>query len=174
MGREKLDAGLAVVASGRMFGNVCSVEAVEGAKSQEGPCKSVVTEAAGANSQIPIERPSCPKCGRRSAKDGKQECGKQRYCCTKCKIKFVAEYKDYHKEGNPNWKGDDITEDSGRDRARRWFPAPKGYDRHHVDGNPKNNDPSNIKIVKRKAHMIDDGRLEKLRAFNYRKWRASS
>ena len=50
---------------------------------------------------------------------------------------------------------------SGRAQAERMFPCPKGYERHHIDGNPLNNDPSNIQIVKRKEHMSTDGRLSK-------------
>ena len=50
---------------------------------------------------------------------------------------------------------------SGRAQAERKFPCPKGYERHHIDGNPLNNDPSNIQITKRKDHMIVDGRIDK-------------
>ena len=31
---------------------------------------------------------------------------------------------------------------------------------HHIDGNPMNNDPSNIEFLTRRQHMIKDGRLE--------------
>jgi hypothetical protein len=50
---------------------------------------------------------------------------------------------------------------SGRVQAERKFFCPKGHERHHIDGNPLNNDPSNIQIVKRKEHMSVDGRLSK-------------
>jgi hypothetical protein len=73
---------------------------------------------------------------------------------------------------NPNgtfvFRGDNITEDSGRCRARRLFSlgpcidcGEPGIDRHHEDGNTKNNDPENVKIVCRTCHMIRDGRMEK-------------
>jgi hypothetical protein len=65
-------------------------------------------------------------------------------------------------EKNPNWKDEDILDQSARRRAEKLFIVPEGFERHHIDGNPKNNDPTNIKIVRRKEHMVSDGRLEKL------------
>jgi hypothetical protein len=63
---------------------------------------------------------------------------------------------------NPNWKGDNVKlKRSGNLRASRHIPCPKGYERHHIDGNPLNNDLSNIAIVTRKEHMILDGRYER-------------
>jgi len=61
---------------------------------------------------------------------------------------------------NPNWKGDNITVGGARERAKKLFPTPKGYERHHKDGNPLNNHPSNIEILTRKQHMVSDGRLD--------------
>ena len=60
------------------------------------------------------------------------------------------------------WKGEKATKNAGRGRAWRWVKCPKGFERHHVDGNPLNNAPENIMFVTRKQHMILDGRLEKL------------
>ena len=37
-----------------------------------------------------------------------------------------------------------------------------GMDRHHIDGNPLNNDLSNISVYCRRHHMTVDGRLESL------------
>lgn len=65
---------------------------------------------------------------------------------------------------NPNWKGDSATPASGRGRAERNILSPSGFDRHHIDGNTLNNDPSNISITKRKEHQIRDGRYEELKA----------
>ena len=62
-------------------------------------------------------------------------------------------------EKKPNWKGDKATDNSGRERARRLFPTKNGTEIHHVDGNPLNNDPANIRILTRRGHMIVDGRL---------------
>ena len=61
-----------------------------------------------------------------------------------------------------HWKGNDVTKDEGRHRAQKLFPCPKGYERHHIDGNPLNNDPSNIQIVAPKEHLIIDGRIKNL------------
>jgi hypothetical protein len=60
----------------------------------------------------------------------------------------------------------------GHDRALRWFglgtceyegcdqPA---QDRHHVDDNPVNNDPANVRLLCRRHHMLIDGRLHSFR-----------
>jgi hypothetical protein len=56
------------------------------------------------------------------------------------------------KEKNPNWKGNQVCKDRGRERARSWIKvtppcevcgSPKS-ERHHKDGNTLNNDLSNI------------------------------
>jgi hypothetical protein len=61
---------------------------------------------------------------------------------------------------------------TGRSRAKRLFPAigccekcgKSKTERHHRDGNTINNDPSNIAILCRRCHMIEDGRLASLSA----------
>lgn len=63
---------------------------------------------------------------------------------------------------NGMWKGDQSDKDTARERARRIFKTPKGYEIHHIDGNPYNNSPENLKIVTRREHMIIDGRMDKL------------
>ena len=67
------------------------------------------------------------------------------------------------KENNPFWKGDEIKRRTGYDRANRWFDVPEGYERHHKDGDPTNNERSNVEFLTRREHMEKDGRLEKLR-----------
>lgn len=79
-------------------------------------------------------------------------------------------------ENNPQWKGENISVKSGRSRALRRFTKkpceicgePQKVDRHHVDGNTKNNEPSNLRYLCRRCHMIEDGRMalaaEKMRA----------
>ena len=67
------------------------------------------------------------------------------------------------RDKNPNWGGNNVKVKTGYIRARRWFECEEGKERHHIDGNPLNNDPENIMFVTRKEHMILDGRLEKLR-----------
>jgi len=73
---------------------------------------------------------------------------------------------------NPNWKGDQCAMRTGNDRARRIFKstppcmkcgAPKS-ERHHIDGNPRNNAQENIAFLCRRHHMEADGRLEALRS----------
>jgi len=78
-------------------------------------------------------------------------------------------------EKNPNWNGNNALENSARGRAERRFQISKcencgesGHDRHHVDGNVYNNFYSNIKILCRRCHMAEDGRLEKLKERNRR------
>lgn len=69
-------------------------------------------------------------------------------------------------EGNPNWKGDNIAVITGRHRAISMYPCPKGKERHHIDGNTKNNAPNNILFLTRKEHMLLDGRIKNLKHFN--------
>lgn len=79
---------------------------------------------------------------------------------------------------NPMWKGDEATEESIRQRLHRSMPVPKGYERHHIDGNVKNSDPGNILILTRREHMIEDGRMEALikrnKSLEYRKTKSES
>lgn len=72
---------------------------------------------------------------------------------------------------SPHWLGDHATPKAGSMRARVKYVCDvcercgkKATDRHHDDGNTLNNEPTNIKILCRKCHMIVDGRLLKLRA----------
>lgn len=71
-----------------------------------------------------------------------------------------------------NWKGDDVDDNTARCRTRRRFPdigvcehcgIKSAVDRHHIDGNPRNNDPKNIRRLCRKCHTIEDGRNEKMK-----------
>ena len=65
-----------------------------------------------------------------------------------------------------------ITKAAGNMRARRIFKlkdrcdmcSEKAMDRHHIDGNPINNNSQNILFLCRKCHMAIDGRLELLPA----------
>ena len=60
------------------------------------------------------------------------------------------------------WKGDEVKEDAVRRRLIKNMPVPKGYERHHIDGNIRNSDPSNILVLTRREHMIIDGRMDAL------------
>lgn len=75
------------------------------------------------------------------------------------------------------WKGETITDRSGRTRALRAFPTSpehcevcfqdKRLDRHHDDGNTANNRTENIKFLCRRCHMTADGRLARMREVRY-------
>ena len=65
-------------------------------------------------------------------------------------------------EKNPRWKGSEADPTAGNQRARRLVSTPQGKEIHHIDGNPQNNDLSNLEFLTRKEHMRRDGRLQKL------------
>jgi hypothetical protein len=73
-------------------------------------------------------------------------------------------------ETHPRWKGDAANVTTGRERARRRFAADacvqcgatENLDRHHVDGNTRNNEPENVEVRCRRCHMSVDGRLHAL------------
>ena len=61
---------------------------------------------------------------------------------------------------HPNWKGDDVSVKGGRTRALRKYEAKscskckaKKAERHHINEDTSNNEPSNIAILCRKCHM---------------------
>ena len=70
--------------------------------------------------------------------------------------------KDKMGSKNPNWKGDEAAENTIRNRLIKKTPLPKGYDRHHIDGNGRNSDSTNILVLTRREHMLKDGRMEAL------------
>lgn len=76
------------------------------------------------------------------------------------------------RESHPRWKGDDATTGAKNMRARQWIPlsgmcekcqVKRACDRHHKDGNPGNNEPSNVALLCRRCHMEVDGRLARLK-----------
>lgn len=67
---------------------------------------------------------------------------------------------------NPNWKGNNATANTGRDRARHLYAVRQpcqvcgsSAERHHIDGNPLNNAPENIAWLCRRHHQERDGRM---------------
>ena len=71
------------------------------------------------------------------------------------------------------WKGDQAKKNSGHKRAHRKFDltnavcrigvgCSKRLERHHIDGNPLNNEPENIDILCTRHHQEIDGRRAKL------------
>lgn len=86
------------------------------------------------------------------------------------KLKVPARKRNSYKGSDgPNWKGEQsINLQTGRVRAQAAFPVlgicqhcnlKPAKDRHHIDNNTYNNDPSNVALLCRKCHMIADGRL---------------
>jgi len=66
------------------------------------------------------------------------------------------------------WDGDNVSVKGGRARALRTYPKVERcsecratrIERHHIDGNTANNEPSNIQMLCRRCHMIADGRMD--------------
>jgi hypothetical protein len=64
-------------------------------------------------------------------------------------------------ERHPFWKGDAAGASAKNNRARKLFPLPEKCDecdappiaRHHIDEDPGNNDPSNIKFLCGRHHL---------------------
>ena len=77
------------------------------------------------------------------------------------------------RERNPMWRGDAAMPSTKRERARRLFGlsgtceaegcTKPAVDRHHIDGDTGNNDRSNIRLLCRRHHMVEDGRLKSLK-----------
>lgn len=65
------------------------------------------------------------------------------------------------KMSEAHMKGRLPTQKTGRKRAEKLFPCPKGLERHHIDGNALNNTTENIAFVTRKEHARLDGRIAK-------------
>jgi hypothetical protein len=116
-------------------------------------------------------RDSCPKCDGTKYRYAKtcMKCrgnngGRRHSPETRAKMSAVRIGKTY----GPRTDGSV----DGHGFARRWFPLPDlcerctlvpPRDRHHKDGNPRNNDPSNIAFLCRRCHQAVDGRVEILR-----------
>ena len=79
---------------------------------------------------------------------------------------------------NGMWKGDDVDRNVARGRAIRRYALKEcelcgkpSCDRHHKDGNTRNNEPTNIQILCRRCHMIVDGRIRKfIRPYGLNTW----
>lgn len=87
------------------------------------------------------------------------------YCSKSCSGKSTAG------PNNVQWKGDGARDETKRSRAanppigeRRCACGAPGYDRHHIDGDTGNNTPENLRVTCRTCHMLEDGRLERLKA----------
>lgn len=112
----------------------------------------------------PYRTAPCPKCS--------NPMEYRSHMCRKCSNKIKAQNHRLSPESkakigrsgeqNAMWLGDKASKAAGNKRARRLFPCIKGKQRHHKDGNPLNNNPSNIIIVTPKEHLQTDGRLNRL------------
>lgn len=95
----------------------------------------------------------------------------------------MSELDDFEKDfvlGNPvigtqpdgwRWLPKKITESAGRARARRKFQlrpcqgcGKPSTERHHVNGRTVDNTSYNVRVLCRRCHMLEDGRLERVRA----------
>jgi hypothetical protein len=116
---------------------------------------------------VPKLELKCKICNKIFYKTKSQMVGERgKYCSKKC------EHTGKRKEGNPNWVGDKVSIDGGRQRARRWYQDNRcsvcnkeSAERHHIDGNTKNNSPENIIFLCRKHHQERDGRIKNGRLF---------
>lgn len=101
----------------------------------------------------------------------KNKSSKCKQCGRRCSYgaRFCAECRRGHHKGsmNANWgnfRSNSIL--AGRSRAQHRKVLNKcelcgrqAYDRHHINGNTLNNNPSNLLAVCRSCHMILDGRI---------------
>ena len=100
---------------------------------------------------------NCNTCGKKYFGWGREVCSKN--CLRPPRL-----------EKSPFWKGENITNSTGRQRAEKMYYllpcqkcGSKNSERHHIDSNPKNNNRSNIMFVCRKHHVAIDGRMVKAR-----------
>lgn len=100
----------------------------------------------------------CEICGGRRTRKAK------RFCSRTCQGAWLK--LERQRENNPMWKGEAAKKGAKNARARYWFEAfgcevceKEPAERHHIDGNPGNNEPDNIAILCRRHHMEADGRL---------------
>lgn len=106
---------------------------------------------------------TCLRCGKRfDRKHGRSYRWVQRYCSRKCGARREGEHY--------RWRGAGAAIQSKRGRAERKYSMGScqrcgrpGRDRHHKDGDPGNNRPSNVELLCRRCHMTVDGRLKGLR-----------
>ena len=88
-----------------------------------------------------------------------QECGQRSMAGSKQTEDHIAK-RIKSGSGHPNWKGNLASRKTGRCRALRMFPSrpcehcgEAKAERHHVDGNTLNNEPTNIQFLCRACHL---------------------
>lgn len=98
----------------------------------------------------------------------------QSILCWDCSLS-VREFTVPRAEGHHSWKGGDAASTTKRSRLHRATGSVSAIcehkdcvadalDRHHIDGDPGNHRPENIRLLCRYHHMKEDGRLEKARS----------
>jgi hypothetical protein len=102
---------------------------------------------------------NCDECGKSFTRERHNRPRKHAFCSLKCHGLWNS--KNLLGNLSPHWKGNNIKNEMGYLRAKKLFKCPPGYERHHIDGNPRNNSPSNVMIVTKKEHMQIDGRIKK-------------
>lgn len=87
-------------------------------------------------------------------------------------LKIPALHKILQLQDNPQWRGDNAKPETKRRRAVRRYPLQgiscencggPAKDRHHRTGNLNDHSRNEIRFLCRRCHMIEDGRLERLR-----------
>lgn len=135
-----------------------------GMSAQSTPSPSVCPDCGGPKYRYAKFCMLCKSKGERNPRFGKKATSQTREKISK---KALARPRKPRPRKNPSQ-----TEAAGREFARRWFPMPElcqrcgqkpPYDRHHIDGNTLNNDPSNVAFLCRSCHQETDGRKEMLR-----------
>lgn len=103
---------------------------------------------------------------------------KHHFCSYKCKFEFQKHDPFWSEKmkgnKNPMWKGEKASENAGRARARTLYPektpcikcGAKNSHRHHIDGNPLNNQPSNILRLCNLCHIKHDNRIQHLKSWH--------
>lgn len=91
----------------------------------------------------------------------------RKYCGQACHDEALAELaRSQRGESHPGWKGDEATPNSARHRCRQIYPEAQPCEvcgekaeRHHKDGNPRNNVPANIAWLCRTHHIRAEDRM---------------
>lgn len=94
---------------------------------------------------------------------------RRRFCSRSCRSRSVNTGRPRAAQPSgsesPLWKGDEVTKQAGRKRARQMYGKQPCQvcgglgEIHHLDGNPVNNDRSNIAFLCRKHHIQAEDRM---------------
>ncbi len=119
---------------------------------------------------------TCKACGAVCHKYARPSSPLPEFCDKSCAISWGRRNLPWHLPTGPEhhaWQGDRASVKAGRARALHAFKNPgacwccgatKNIERHHVNGNTRDNSIGNVEILCRRCHMSTDGRLERFRA----------